>query len=256
MEKTCSPGRNVKAVETSLSIIEALHKREGGRPTELADDLGLAKSTVHDHLSTLVKHGYATKDGETYVLSHKFLSLGEGTRRRETAYRLAKTYVDKIADKTDERAQFIVEENGEGVYIYTAQGADGVRTDSGVGNRVPLHATAAGKSILSELPESRVNEILDRHGLSRLTPNTITDREVLFDQLKEIRDVGYARNEGENTPRLSAVGTVVRSPNDTVLGALSISGPENRMKNKCKTGEIFDTLLDTKNELELEIPYS
>ena len=248
--------RRVKAVETTLQIIEALDEREGGRPTNLGSALGLAKSTVHDHLNTLVEHGYVTKEGDLYVLSHKFLSLGEATRGRQKAYRLARAYVEKLAAKTNERAQFIVEENNEGVYLHTAQGEDGVRTDSGVGRRVPLHATAAGKSILSELSTSRVHEILDARGLPQLTSTTITDREDLLAQLKQIHERGYATNDGENTVRLGAIGTPVLAPDDTVIGALSISGPTNRMKNKRKQGDLVDILLGTKNELELEIPYS
>lgn len=256
MGKSDRRDRHVKAVETSLLIVEVLHERGGGRPTELADHLCLAKSTVHDHLSTLVKHGYVSKEGEKYVLSHRFLSLGEATRRRRKSYRLARSYVEKLATKTDERAQFIVEENGEGVYIHTAQGKDAVRTDSGIGRRIPLHATAAGKSILSRLPEARVHEILDTRGLPQLTSTTITDRDVLLDQIEEIEKQGYAFNEGENTARLSAVGTPIMAPDDSVLGALSVSGPTNRMKNKRESGDIVDLLLGTKNELELEIPYS
>lgn len=256
MNETSPENRHVRTLETSLQIIEALHEREGGRPTDLANALGLAKSTIHDHLTTLAAHGYVTKDDDTYILSHQFLSLGEATRNRRRTYRLAKGYVDKLAEKTNERAQFIVEENGVGVYIHTAQGEDGVRTDSGVGHRVKLHATAAGKCILSELPKARVDEIIATHGLEQLTPTTITDRDELFEQLEEIRDRGYGTNDGENTPRLSAVGTPVLAPDDDVIGALSISGPTNRMENKYESGDIVDVLLGTKNELELEIPYS
>jgi len=97
------------------------------------------------------------QDGDEYRLSLRFLHLGQGVRTSRTAYQLVKEKVEWLADETGERSQFIVEEQGCGVYMFCELGTDGVQTDSEIGKRIPLHATAAGKAILctSGLPRRR-----------------------------------------------------------------------------------------------------
>jgi len=121
----------VNATETTLDIIERIHQHGSGRVTVLARELGLAKSTVHNHLQTLRRRGYVIQDGDEYRLSLRFLHLGQGVRTSRTAYQLVKEKVEWLADETGERSQFIVEEQGCGVYMFCELGTDGVQTDSG-----------------------------------------------------------------------------------------------------------------------------
>jgi PGF-pre-PGF domain-containing protein/PGF-CTERM protein len=71
----------------------------------------------------------------------------------------------------------MVEEYGRSVFVHRETGDNAVQTDSGIGKFHPLHATAAGKSILAFLPEERVNEICETQGLESFTDNTITDND-------------------------------------------------------------------------------
>lgn len=245
----------VKATETSLEIIEALSDLEGGRINELANHLDLAPSTVHRHLSTLRNRNYVTKEGDTYVLGTQFLTLGGYIQDREYGYRLAKPKVEQLADQTDERAQFMVEENGQRIYIHTAVGEHAVRTDARIGKRGCLHCSAGGKAILAHLPEHRVEEIIEQWGLPSVTEHTITDRETLFEQLRQIRKREVAFNYEESTARLNAVGTAVKRPDGRVLGALSVAAPAHRFKGTRFKDEIPDLALGVANELELNIEY-
>lgn len=246
--------RTVKSTETALAIVEHLKERDAGRVTEIADELGLAKSTVHNHLATLRKHGYVDKVGDAYKLGMRFLHLGEEVRRRDPGFEFAESKVEKLAEKTNERTQFIVENNGKGIYLARAMTPDAVRAASGIGEYTPLHASAAGKSILASLPDERVDEILEEHGLPAMTENTITDPATLREELAEIEDRGYAINRSEKTSGLWAVGVPVFRPDGQLLGALSVSGPEFRMKGRMD--ELIDLLLGTANELELNLTYS
>ncbi|SDQ56444.1 IclR family transcriptional regulator [Natronobacterium texcoconense] len=245
-----------KTTATTFRVIEALSQRGGGRVTELADELGLAKSTVHRHLSTLEDLEYVVNEGGTYRLGFRFLELGERTRTRSEAYQLAAQKVDDLAEETDERAQFIVHEHGKGVYVFRATGERAVQTDSEVGKRIPLHATAAGKAILAHLPRERASEIVDQHGLEAVTPNTVTETEALFDQLETIRERGYSINNQENIEGLRAVGVPVQYGNGTVIGALSVSGPTHRFSDELVEETLPTLLLGAANELELNIQYS
>lgn len=255
METDLGPGR-VSTTATVFRIVETLREMDGARVTELADRLDVATSTVHRHLSTLHDLEYVVKDGDVYRLSFRFLGIGEYTRDRRDAYRMAKEKVSELADETDERVQFIIEEHGRAVYVFRENGAHAVQADSGIGKRIPLHATAAGKAILAHLPGERVDEIIAARGLSAQTENTTVDETELRDELDTIQERGYSFNKQESIEGLRAVGVVVKNENDRVMGALSVSGPTHRLRDDFFEDEVPSLLLGTANELELNIKYN
>ncbi len=256
MQRRDTDRAGVQSVQTMLDVVEALRLLDGARVTELADELDVAKSTVHRHLDTLYRRGYVIREGDEYHVGLRFLRLSEHARVRRPEYELARAKVVELARETDERAQFIVEEHGEGVYVHLETGSRAVHTDSGVGRRIPLHATAAGKAVLAQFDDDHVRTVLDCHGMTAFTDHTITDRDRLFDELADIRERGYSVNDRENTRGIRAVGVPVVGPEGFVVGALSVSGPTHRMKGERLESTLPDLLLGTANELELNITYS
>lgn len=252
-----SNGQNsVQTTRTAFKILRRIRDNNGMRITDLSRDLGLAKSTVHRHLSTLHDEGYVIKEANTYSLSLQFLDFGESARGRDPAYPMAGEKVKELAIETEERAQFLVEEHGLAVYVYREVGERAVQTDPGIGKRIPLHATAAGKAILAHSDREKVKEILTTQGLSALTDETITRKEELQNELEEIRSRGYGFNIQENITGLHAVGVPVMSPDGRVIGALSVSGPSHRLTGEKLTDTLPRLLLGTANELELNIAHS
>jgi len=247
------PPRTLSTTETTFEILEALKRNDGARVTELAEELDIAPSTVHGHLATLLETGYVIKEGDVYQMGLAFLELGEYVRTRKEPFTIAESYTEQLADETDSRAVFTVEEHGKGVYMYTFSGDYAVWTYSTVGKRFPLHATAAGKSILSALPEGRIEAIIDRHGLNAETEQTITDREELLDELASIDERGYAFNHEEQLDGIKAIGVPVTGSDGHVVGAFSVASPANRMKGEWFNEELPEIILATANEFELEI---
>ena len=252
MTENATP-RTLSTTRTSFEIIELLKERGGGRVTELASELDLAASTVHSHLTTLMEAGYLSKEGDVYHLSLSFLELGEHVRTRKEPYVVAESYTEQLAAETACRAVLAVEEHGRGVYMYTFSGEHAVWTYSTVGKRFPLHATAAGKAILSRLPEARVDAIIDEFGLAAETDNTITDRATLHEELATIDERGYAYNHEEQLDGVKAVGVPVDGPDGRVIGAFSVASPANRMTGEWFETELPEIVLATANEFELEI---
>ncbi|QCS44700.1 IclR family transcriptional regulator [Natrinema versiforme] len=248
-------GRRLQSVETSLRIFDLIEEMGGARTTELANQLDMAQSTVSSHLSTLNQNDYLVKEGDVYHLGLKFLEKGGYVSHRKEGYVLARDKVKELAEKTNERAQLIVEERGHGIYIWTETGSNAVQMDARIGKRKSLHASAAGKSILAHLPEPRREEILDQQGLPQKTPNTITDQDELASELESIREQGYSYNRGERESGLAAAGVPVIEPSGLVLGAFSVSGPMNRLRGEKLEQEIPQLLLGVANELELNLKY-
>lgn len=245
----------IGASERTFDIIEYLSRETGATLTQIAEAVGVAKSTAHDHLATLQRRGYVTNSSEGYQLGMELLHLGESARQRTPANQIAREKVEKLAEETNERAQFIVEEGGRGIYVYRETGQDAVLTDSTIGGHVLLHATAAGKALLSHYDDDEVLEIVGED-LEEVNENTITDPEELLTELDRVRERGYAFNKSENTEGLRAIGTPVELSDGTLLGAISVSGPTHRMKGERFEQDLPDRLLGVVNELELNIAYS
>jgi DNA-binding IclR family transcriptional regulator len=251
-----TPDRTVKAVDTAFGILETLNEQDGMRLTELARKQDMAKSTVHRYLQTLLARNYLVKEGDQYHVSLRFLDLGEHARNREEGYRLAKAKVAELAEETQERAQFIVEEHGQAVYVHREAGSHAVHTDPGIGKRTHLHATSAGKAIMAEWPDERIHRYIDNQDLRSLTSNTITTPAGLLEEVEEIRDRGFSVNDEENIDGLRALGVAISNGPDSVVGALSVSGPTSRMNGEWFEQELPDMLMGFTNEIELNLQFS
>lgn len=246
----------ITATRTSLRIVEALKRLDGAGLTAVADDLGIAKSTVHNHLQTLMDEGYITNEDGVYRVGLRFLELGEYKRNRMDIYETARPEVASLAEETGEMANAAVEEHGEGVYITRAKGTEAVTVDTYAGKRVNLHCTALGKTILAEFPEERVDAILDEHGLPARTENTITDRAELKTELADIRERGYAYDREERLPGLRCVAAPVVPEDGEFVAAISVSGPTTRIKGDLFHKKIPELLRSAANVIEINLVYS
>ncbi|MDS0294916.1 IclR family transcriptional regulator [Halogeometricum luteum] len=246
---------SVKTADTMFRIVDALQEFDGARVSELSDNLDIGKSTVYRHLSALQENRYVVKQGDIYYLSLKFLEHGYYAQHREPVYRMAKPIVEKLAVETEERCQFVVKEHYRGVYVHVASGDRGVETDTQGGQRFDLHVTACGKAILANLPERELVEVIEKHGLPRLTESSITDEEELREELATIREQGYAFNREGRVEGLCSVGVPVLGVAGQVLGALSVSAPAGRMRGEWYRETLPDILLGAADELELNVRY-
>ncbi|MUV85567.1 helix-turn-helix domain-containing protein [Natronomonas sp. CBA1123] len=250
-----SSGSRIKSLETAFTIIDALKRRDGARITDIVDDTGLSKSTVHKHLATLREHGYVVKNSGSYELGFRFLDIGGYVRAQFHNATFIKGKLQDLAAETGEISQCMTEQQGQAIVLYRETGVNGLPTRTRPGKRMYLHQTASGKAILSQLPEERVDEIVDQHGLPAATDATITERDELRTELEEIRERGVAYNYGESTRGLCAVAAPVTTPDGRVHCTCTISGPRHRMEAEKMTDDYVDLLLSVTNEIELEIAH-
>lgn len=246
----------VKTVETTFEILDTLQELDGAGVTELAEEIELPKSTVHNYLSTLEQEEYVFKEDGKYLVGIRFLELGAYARDRLDIYDIAKPEIDKLAEDTGELANLLIEEHGRGAYLHRAYGEQAVSVEAHVGTRIYLHSTALGKSILAFLSKDRVTEVIERQGLPPVTEKTITKEEDLFDELSKIRERGYAYDDEERIQGLRCVAAPILSNSDRVLGAISVAGPTNRMRGDRFREEIPRRILEGVNVIELNVTYS
>lgn len=246
----------VKSMETSFAIIETLHDHQPLRLIEIAERVGIANSTAHEHLSTLTDHGYVIERDGGYYLSLKFVECGkQATDYFRELLEASHPSLAQLVDETDEAVNLVVEEHGRAVYIDRRTGQRGVPTNSWVGKRKFLHTLSTGKAILAHLPAERVDEILETTSRPAVTAHTITSREALRSEFESIRDQGVAFNDRESHEQIRAVGAPI-IVNDAVRGAVSVAGPAKRLTDDYYRTELPDLLLGAVNEIELKLAHS
>ncbi|WP_313692349.1 IclR family transcriptional regulator [Halorarum halobium] len=245
----------IQAVETSHEIIEALRELDQPTVTDVATHIESSKGGVFKHLKTLQKSGFVIREGNQYRLGLRFLDIGGELRYSHPRSQTIKEKMKELAEETDETSIYTVLDDTKTTTLYRETGSRGVSTRTRIGKRLYPHETAAGKSILSQLPRGEVEDIIDDVGLPPITENTITEKERFIEELDTVRERGYAYNLGESVEGLVAMA-VPLVPNGEVMGACSVTGPYHRMKEDPINEEITDTLLSFVNELELNIAHS
>jgi len=248
--------KRVQADDTLVSILETVQDNGGATASEIADVVDVSKSTAYRHLTTLHDHRLVTKQNGSYDLGLRFLDLGGYVREQNTVFRDIRPTLKNIAEETGEFVCFLVEEDGLGVYLHSEMGNKGVRNDVRIGRHVHLHQSAAGKAILGSLPEQRIEEIIDEHGLPAKTSKTVTDSDAFRKELATVRERGHAYARGDHTEGLWAVGVPVHDRSDQVAGGILVAGPTHRMQGEWFEQGLPEYLKGTVKEFELNLSFS
>ncbi|WP_435320686.1 IclR family transcriptional regulator [Haloarchaeobius sp. TZWSO28] len=250
--------RTVTTTESSIRILESLKAQPRQTLADLTETLDIARSTIHRHLLTLEANDLVVRDESdgTFSLGLRFLDFGHRSREHVEFFDVGRKYVDRLAEETGEKVWLIAKEGDFSVHLYKAHGENPLETSAKVGQRRYLHQLAAGKSILAYLPDEELEAIIERRGLDETTENTITSPDELREELEAIRERGYAFNIGESITGLNAIGAPIRDEDGYPIGAISISGPANRVKDSLLEDELPDKLLAALDEIHISLRYS
>lgn len=215
----------VQSVERIFKIIEVLSQQPHGMTLQaVANESGLAKSTAHRLLSSLITLGYAMQDAATnrYKLTLKMFELSSAVVNEMDVLSVAKPHLDRLAARTGEAIHLVVRDGVDVVYIHKAE-TGGMRMGSRVGLRSPMYSTGVGKAILSTLPYEELRRVWTASQRAQLTPHTITDFNQLIDQLKVIRARGWAVDDEENELGIRCVALALPGPGGRAEAAFSIT---------------------------------
>lgn len=225
----------VQTLDRSLDVLEALAQAEEALGvTEIGNRISLHKSTVYRILHTLCHRGYVerVRDSERYQLGIKVVELGTRFFNDLEIRKVASPVLNDLAKLLNEVVHLVLPDEGEVVYIDKAESSHLVSMHSKVGRRAPMHCTAVGKALLSTLPEEEVRRILELKGMTRYTPNTIVEPDALIVYLREIKASKISVESEENEIGIICLGTPVFDFSGRAIGAISVSGPAARIKEK------------------------
>ena len=220
----------VQSIERAFDLLEMLADAGGALGlSELSTISGLPLPTVHRLMRTLVNRGYVRQEASRrYTLGARLIRLGEtSSRMLGTSLR---PYLAELVRSTGETANLAMLDGDEVVYIAQVPSSHQMRMFTEPGRRVRPHCTAVGKALLAQLPPGEARALLERSGMPRFTPTTITDPDLLLAHLEVIRKQGYSVDEGEQEVGVRCFAVAV--PDAPAALAISTSGPQARMTDE------------------------
>ncbi|MEU3183311.1 IclR family transcriptional regulator [Streptomyces sp. NPDC006923] len=229
-------GRLVPAVTRALDILELFLEGDGTLSApDVIRRLQLPRTTAHELLTTLAARSYVVPvPGQPgrYRLGVRTYQLGSRYAEQLDLAAEGEQVAREVAETCDETVHVAILEHTDVIYIAKVDSTHAVRMVSAAGRRLPAHCTSVGKMLLASLPESELEVRFAGHEFTAMTPNSVTDPEVLRAELAGIRERGVAAEHRESNPDVSCVAAPVRDSAGRVVAALSISVPMIRWSDE------------------------
>ena len=225
-------GRRIASVSNALRVLRVLAERpQGVGVTELAQLVGVGKSTAHLLLVTLADADFVGQgDDGRYRLGLGAFEVGAAAVEVAAPGGPLTPLLRDLADRSGEAVSLATDSGRDAIIVQRFESASVLRAEIRLGTRMPLHSSASGKYLLAWMPDERIDALFPGDELPAVTPHSIRSKQVLREQLVEVRRQKYARNDDEYTVGISGVATGVTDANGHVAFALSLAGPTHRFK--------------------------
>jgi len=230
--------------------------------TEISRACELPVPTSHRILVALQRHGYLVRDGLTkrFRLGPAALALGRSSQTAMDLRTASIPFLQSISVQTGETALLTVpsEDRQYSTCIERVESAHPLRLSVTPGRGVPLHAGAQQKALLAFLPQQDVERVL-AGPLEKLCKATITEPQRLREELKSIREKGWAKSFEETNLGVWGLAMTLLDRQHQVVASLGIAGPQVRLQRGLLTKwlELLSTdLRELAEKLELQSPNS
>lgn len=242
-------GPVVDAAITALDVLDAVRRLDEPGVSAIARDLDRSKSGVHKHLRTLRRRGFLSRVGDGYAVGLGVWATGTAATERFPLEDGART-VDSLAASIDHSVAVAFHDDGT-VYV-TYRNCSPALADRlpAVGDRLPLHATAAGRAVLAYLPEERRNALLDGGDLARFTAATVTDPADLRGELDAVREERTATEHGEHVDGIASVAAPITDVDDRPVGAMAIFGESGTLEGDSLDGRQLSLVVNAARSVE------
>jgi IclR family KDG regulon transcriptional repressor len=233
-------------VRRTLDIFELmLTQREPLSITAVIERLRIPKSTAYELVRMLGEAGYLERGRRpaTYFLGRRLFELGMAYRSQVDLLKEGSHVVEALRDHTGETVQFSVLENEMMLVLLKEESRQPIRIISHVGTRVPVNWAAAGRLLVSDLPDPELRRLLEHSARPSPTGRAPTDVNTLVAQIRRARAQGYAVEINETNAHAGCVAAPVLDATGRCIAAISIVAPEQRMQRKQR-----DTLIEAVKE--------
>jgi IclR family transcriptional regulator, pca regulon regulatory protein len=252
--------RYSQSVERGLAILACFTPERPVRGiADIADELGMSRSTTHRYAITLVALGYLVQGAKRkYQLGLAVIDLGMAALNGTSLREHAQPYLEELSRRTGYTTNLAILDGPEILYVGRVRGLRPRQRNIDLGlapsSRLPIHCTAMGKLLLAFLPEQEQRAVISEMRLFRRGPNTITSKTSLSGELKQIREEGMAVNDQELAPDLYSIAAPVRNSCE-VVAAVNIAAHNSMIDLERLVSQLGPHLISTTDRISARLGY-
>ena len=246
----------VQSIERALDIIEAVAANKNSSVlTEIAEKVGLHKSTAYRIISTLLKRGYLKKNADgTYKIGLKLIEAVSYYIDSLELQTEVRPYIAQITAKFGLTSHLGILESDKVVYIEKMDIFSNIKLYSQIGLRMHAYCSSLGKCLLANFSNTQLRSIMGKTEFTRFTPNTITTIEALQKEIDSVRQRGWAIDDEEFEIGHRCIGAPVYDYRGDIIAAISASGSTTILTNE-RIPEIVEYLKQTAAEISQNMGY-
>jgi DNA-binding IclR family transcriptional regulator len=234
---------SVPAIHRAVQVIEILAASHTGFSlAEISRQTAIPKSSLFRILAALEQHSIVIQDHDRKIfkLGMKLLDWGNAALEKIDLKTVVHPHLVHMANETRESYYLAILDSYEVIIIDRADTPEIWSMVARLGGRSPVHATASGQVLIADLPPEGLDQFIERSGLKRFTPKTITNIGRLKKRLKDVKRLGYSVADAEYKADLCAVSVPIHDHRGRVVGAL-MTGIQSERKKKA---EVVARLVD------------
>jgi IclR family pca regulon transcriptional regulator len=227
---------------------------------DIADELGMSRSTTHRYVITLVALGYLEQGASRkYRLGLKVTDLGMAALNSTGLREHARPFLEELRQRTSYTTCISVLDGTEILCIDRARsfrrGLTEPERTIEPGSRLPAHATSIGKLLIAHLPDGQQRDLLAELKPVKVGPNTITGKRVLRDELEQVREAGFAVNDEELSSELICVAAPVRNASREVVAGITIAARSSLITLEEMVAALSPHLVSTADRISARLGY-
>lgn len=222
----------MKSLHKTLDIIEVVAQAGEIGIRDISIKTGFPPATIHRIASTLVKRRYLNQNPVTkqYSLSFLFLEFGSKVQEQFDLSAIARPYLKRLVNDTQESANLVIQDYDEVVYIDQVKNEKSMlKIFTRLGARAPLYNTGVGKILLSQWSKADIDSYLDRTDRKPYTSNTLVKRDEIIKELKQSSSRGFSVDNEEMENGVRCIAALIFDHKGKATAAVSISGAAMRI---------------------------
>lgn len=227
---------------------------------DIADELGMSRSTTHRYVITLVALGFLEQGASRkYRLGLRVTDLGMSALNSTGLREHSRPYLEELRQRTSYTVNVAVLDGPEIIYVDRARsfrrGQSKIDLNLRPGSRLPAYCTSMGKILLAFLPEEEQKELISQMTLTRRGPNSITSKKALRTELEHVREEGLAVNDEELAEGLHSISAPVRSESKEVVAAVNMAAHNSMISLEELVDALGPHLVATADNISARLGY-
>ena len=243
------PDYIIPNLRNACRILEWLSRSDQPRSNaEIADQLGIPRSTVLRILTTLEAQQFVRRNGKKFCLGIALIPLGNTASNQHSLREHCLPILSEVTRQTDETCHLVTLTQDKALILQVCDSPHPMSAHSKQGTLADLHCSASGKALLAYLPLEQQQSIVDHLQLSARTTRTITDSAQLTAELQKIRETGYSIDEQEYHEGIRCMAVPVFASDGHVVYSVGITASTSRF-TKTRIPSVFKVLKSASAQL-------